>query len=324
MTNSPVATNSGVQRGTCLVLFLCCLTAQVRAQQHDSLERQLFAAVHTENLVTVEHLLQQGADTQARTTNGVTVLMDAAETGNVAVVSLLLQQGAQVDARDDQDDTALTHAAQVGWVEAVRLLGRFSDRKEKNRALFAAIQSGAVSVLVTDSPVETPPTQLEPIDAKQSWSSTIESLLESGADIEARNQDGSTPLIWAAQFAQTEAFKLLIRRGARLDVKDKTGNTPLIAAACECALATMNSAYDVVKILLDRGADVNARSKDGSTALMSAASGFGGAAIVELLLDHGADPTLKDHRGNTAISLAKQKDREDKVQLIKEAMFRSH
>lgn len=315
--------NFAIPKGIGLVLFLCCLTAQVRAQEHESPERQLFAAVETENLVTVEYLLQQGADTEARTTNGVTVLMDAAETGNVALVSLLLQHGAKIDATDDQGNTALIHAAQVGWVETVRLLARFCDRKQKNRALFAAVEYGAVSILEMDSPVQSL-TQHEPVDLKQSWTTTVESLLDSGADIDARNQDGSTPLMWAAQFAQTEVLKILIRRGARIDVRDKSGNTPLIVAACECAMATMNSAYNVLKILLDQGVDVNARSKDGSTALMSAASGFGGPAIIKLLLDRGADPTLKDHKGNTAISLAQQKQRSDKVRVIKEASRPSH
>lgn len=113
MTKALIAINSALQRYIGVALLLCCLTAQGWAQKGDSLERQLFAAVDTENLVTVEHLLQQGADTEARTTNGVTVLMDAAETGNVALVSLLLQQGAKVAAKDDQGHTALTHAAQV-------------------------------------------------------------------------------------------------------------------------------------------------------------------------------------------------------------------
>lgn len=206
----------------------------------------------------------------------------------------------------------------------MRLLSRFSDRKEKNRALFVAVQSGAVSVLVPDSAVDTPPTHREPVDVKQSWTATVELLLDSGADIEARNEDGSTPLIWASAYAQTEVVKVLIHRGAKLDVTDNDGNTPLIAAACECALATMNSAYDTVKILLDMGCNVNARSKNGTTALMNAASGFGGASIVELLLQSGASPRLKDRHGNTALSLARRSHREDKVQLITNALARAN
>jgi len=247
--------------------------------------------------------------------------MTAAEGGSVSIVSLLLEHGADAGARDNQDETALVYAARGGYVKLVNLLARFSDTKTKNRALFAAAESGPVSIEVDPSKLPKPP-QGQPVEVEESWTATAESLLDSGADIEARNEDGSTPLIWAASFAQADTLNVLIRRGARLDVTDNQGNTPLIAAACECALATMNSAYGVVKLLLDHGARVNARSKDGTTALMNAAAGFGGVAIVKMLLDNGANPRLRNRQGDTALTLAQKRHREDKARLIREALGR--
>jgi ankyrin repeat protein len=112
---------------------------------------------------------------------------------------------------------------------------------------------------------------------------------------------------------------ILLERGANIQAKDKYGNTALIAAACECALATMNSTYDIVKLLLQKGADVNGRTHEGRTALMNAAFGFGDASILKLLLDSGADPTAKDKHGDTALALAVKSERPDKVQLLKQA-----
>jgi ankyrin repeat protein len=77
-------------------------------------------------------------------------------------------------------------------------------------------------------------------------------------------------------------------------VRDKNGMTALVAAACECAIATMNSTYDIVRMLLEKGANANSQTNDGTTALMKAVAGFGEVAIVELLLDYGADPAAKN------------------------------
>jgi uncharacterized protein len=305
----------------CSALTLLSVGPLSRVQQAGGFDQQLFTAIGKRDLVTVENLLHQGANIEAVSTNGMTPLMSAAESGSVPLVSLLLESGANAAAKDNQGDTALAWAARGGWVRLINLLARFSATKEKNGALLAAVEGGPVGVVEIDaSTLPIPPPSKPAAKVEQSWTATVESLLDSGAEIEARNDDGSTPLMSAASFAQTDIFKLLISRGAKIAVRDKGGYTPLIVAACECALATMNSAYDIVRLLLEAGADANARAKDGTTALMNAASGFGDAAIVKLLLDHGANPKLKDREGNTALTLARRRRREDKIRLIREAL----
>ena len=302
-----------------MLLIVCCSSAQLTAQRARSLDQQLFAAIGNRDLVAAEHLLREGANIEATTTNGVTPLMSAAETGDVPIISLLLEHGANPRARNNQDETALVHAARGGWVNAVNLLARLADTKQKNLALIWAVEGGPVVVKeVVDAPGPPVPMQNPTAYVEESWTATVEALLDSGADIEARDPDGSTPLLPAAAFAQTDVFKLLLRRGARVDVRDKDGNTPLIAASCECAVATMNDAYDVVKLLLEKGSDVNARASNGTTALMNAAGGFGGSAIVKLLLEHGADPRARDAQGKTALEYAS--DRPDKALLIRKAL----
>lgn len=301
-----------------VLLVLCCPPRPLHAQQVSALDQQLFAAIDHRDLVAVENLLQQGAHIEARTTNGVTPLMNAAESGNVPLVGLLLEHGADAGARDDQGETALTWAARGGWVKPVNLLARFSDTKEKNRALFAAVEGGPVSIEIDISTLPKP-SQHQAAEVEESWTGVVEALLDSGAEIEARDQGGSTPLISAAAFAQTDIFRLLINRGAKLSVRDRYGNTPLIAAACECALATMNSAYDVIGIILNQGANVNARNHKGETALIMASGMTGDSRVLDLLLSRGADPLAKDKDGKTALAIARQSHREDKVERLKKA-----
>jgi ankyrin repeat protein len=298
-------------------LLLVWVPSHLNAQRSRSLDDKLFIAIESNDIVTAERLLRAGANLEAKRTNGVTPLMNAAERGSVPLVSLFLENGARAGEKDEQFETALSHAARGGYVRAANLLAQVSDTKDKNRALFAAIEGRPVGIIeVADAPVQPNLLQTQSAAPEESWTATVESLLANGADIEARNEDGSTPLDWAASFAQTDILKLLIQRGAQRDVIDKYGNTPLISAACECAIATMNSAYQVVKILLDQGAKVNARNHDGRTALMMASGMTGGTALLELLVNNGADPKAKDHKGQTALGLAKQSGRSDKIQIL--------
>ena len=297
------------------------MVSLLQAQKADSLEQQLFAAIDTRNLVEVEHLLRQGANTEARSTNGVTPLMEAAEAGDISILSLLLDHGASATAKDEQGETALTKAARGGWVRIVKLLARLSETPDKNHALFAAVEGVPVKLAMDEPTVPIPP-QSQTAESDVSWTASVEALLNSGVDIEARSEDGSTPLIAAAGYAQADVLRLLIRRGAKINARDKYGNTPLIAAACECALSTMNSAYDVVKLLLDEGASVNARNYKRETPLIMASGMTGDSKVLELLLTNGADTRLKDKNGKTALAIAEESHRDDKVQILKNATVR--
>jgi hypothetical protein len=72
--------------------------------------------------------------------------------------------------------------------------------------------------------------------------------------------EGSSPLIIAATFGRTEVAKALIEAGAEIDQRNNDGATALHTAAF-----FYNT--DIVKALLDRGADRSIRNNSGSTAL---------------------------------------------------------
>ena len=86
--------------------------------------------------------------------------------------------------------------------------------------------------------------------ALYSDAATVKALLQAGANPNLRNEAGATPLMWAIDGA--EKTKLLLDAGAEVDARSNDGRTALTIATARVGAA------DVVKLLLDRGAKFNA------------------------------------------------------------------
>jgi len=108
----------------------------------------------------------------------------------------------------------------------------------------------------------------------------VQLLISSGADVNAKDKTGYTPLFYAAQKGQKEVAELLIGAGANVNTKDQYGNTPLHYAA-------VSGHYDMCEVLVSNGADVAAKNLTGGTALAMAKT-QGHSQIVELLGKQGA------------------------------------
>ena len=83
----------------------------------------------------------------------------------------------------------------------------------------------------------------------------VQLLLEKGAEIEAKDNYGRTPLSWAAENGHEATVKLLLEKGAEIEAKDNYGRMPL-------SWATENGREATVKLLLEKGADVTAADND--------------------------------------------------------------
>lgn len=130
----------------------------------------------------------------------------------------------------------------------------------------------------------TPPTSA---DARE-WShavesgdaAAVESLVASGARVDAAFDKGETALMRASARGYADVAQVLLDAGANVNARREDGFTPLI-------LAVFFGHEDVVRLLLDAGADASAQTKLGTTAEKWAASrGF--KEIVELLKEAAA------------------------------------
>ncbi len=119
----------------------------------------------------------------------------------------------------------------------------------------------------------------------------VRACLEAGADPNARDEDGDTPLHHAAadnDGGEGEAAALLLAAGADPNARNNRGRTPL---------HNYGIGFEVVVLLLEAGADPNARDQDGNTPLDST-SFYGSDDQERALIRAGADPNLLGEHGN--------------------------
>ncbi len=139
----------------------------------------------------------------------------------------------------------------------------------------------------------------------------VRTLINEGADVNARQPDGATALHWAAYRDDHEIAELLIDAGANVTAANELGATPLW-------LAADNGSARMVKRLLDAGADPNVTLPEGETSVMTAAR-TGSAEAVRLLLAHGADiDAAETSRDQTALMWAVAQGHHDVISVLLE------
>ncbi len=150
--------------------------------------------------------------------------------------------------------------------------------------------------------------------AKEGRLGKIKRLLDSGAEVNARDEKGRTPLMLINTLTgklekhASEICELLLEKGADVNAKDRYGMTELIWAS------VYGHTYNCV-LLLEGGADVNAKSDSGMTSLMWAARN-GHTGTCEFLLKKGAYISPMDMNGMTALDWAKKNGHEGTAALL--------
>jgi ankyrin repeat protein len=118
--------------------------------------------------------------------------------------------------------------------------------------------------------------------------------------VQMKNQDGQTLFFLASSLGKLDIVQYLLDSGADIEAKDKMGRTPLITAARE------RGGIDVIKLLVEKGAAVNAVDDGGDSALALAAwRGF--EDIVDYLLEKGANVPINDELGRWLLGEAADK-----------------
>lgn len=99
-------------------------------------------------------------------------------------------------------------------------------------------------------------------------------------------------------------IQTLLEHGAQINAKNKLGKTPLWT---QCYLSGSHEQHAFIIHMIDNGALVNEPDNDGRTPLMAAISSSAPIPLIVRLLDHGADPCARSNHGETPLWIAAQR-----------------
>ena len=217
----------------------------------------LLAAAKSGNIAAIRALLAHGDDVNRPNPSGMTPIFAALYGRQPEAVKLLLAQGARLKGRLGGNTTPLMLAAEVCPEAIGPLLARGANVNEQSpdgdTALNRAARYGNETAMTT--------------------------LLRAGANVNAANHTGWTPLLWAAGVVP-KSVPLLIASGANVNVSNRAGETPLMRAIYTDRLVS-------ARALLAAHADPNIANAQGDTPLRMAQKRRG-QAIIDLLLSAGA------------------------------------
>ena len=271
---------------------------------------------HEPHLQVAQLLIDHGADIDAvgghENTVGSTALDAAAWAGRVGMVRLLLQNGADPEkgGHEGVDYNPVSTAVSHGRKEIFKLL------------IEAGAQYGIQHTIRMGMLRET----RELLDADPS-------LLNRTKKADPRWPEGEVPLVLAA--GDSDIFNLLLERGADVNARDPRGYTPLMAARSMGndggveTLLERGAVQDISGAIMDRDADlIKELLRDDPSAANPLGEGpvpliwagrYGDREIIRMLLEAGAEPNVRrdvDHFGKTALDMVISYLDDDVIQLM--------
>lgn len=170
--------------------------------------------------------------------------------------------------------------------------------------------------------------------AKDGNEKEIKLLLKSGANVNLKDKDGWTALMYAVRYSSNlECTESLLEAGADISLKNKYGSSALVLASCynenplilsKLLLKYKSSDKEVLRSMVFLLSEQNISEKDqlaklrfyidqavplnvlyeGKTPLMYAAKYGNSTKIIKMLIDNQASPVLRSTEGKTAFDYA--------------------
>ena len=340
----------------------------------DATEQSAYLIATSEGFSELLRLtLDHGADVASLDSYRGTGLIRAAERGHADIVGELIQRGVDIDhvnrlgwtglhealvfaeraggeARGDERDYVDTVRVLVAAGGDVTLRSRRDDRSPLELARESGLDAQAelIDAATSQGRVSRAEANRRLLDAAAGDDADAAALaLRGGAELEARNDRGQTPLLVAAAADSTQVARLLTYLGADPDAVDDRSDTPWLVTG-------VTGSVQMLEILLPADPDLTATNRFGGlspipaaerghvdylrrvvrtevdldhvndlgwTALLEAVIlGDGGERhqqVVKILLDAGADPAIPDADGVTALQHAERRGYDEIAELLR-------
>jgi ankyrin repeat protein len=312
--------------------------------------------------IIAQRLIDGGVDVDSTDSNGRTPLSFAAERGSISVLETLLANKADVNKADKSGDTVLAWAARYNQDKIVERLGDVQSVQLNSRntsgftPLCVAASSGHVEIVdtllrlaatratveegqdtrggirsVRNTLLETRTTEGQTALMLGAWNghdNVVIALLRAGANVNALDNMGFTPISQAAERGEEQVVKILLDNEADANAKDVEGNTPLAKVSMlrlkhilRGAAAMGGRTNVLMRLLRLPGIQVDSQNCSGNTPLIYAAGCHGVPrnnlfqqgghqheilfnSIIKALLDHGANVNTRNLDGHSPISQA--------------------
>ena len=147
----------------------------------------------------------------------------------------------------------------------------------------------------------------------------VEFLIKNGADVNLKDNEGKSALLWAASNSLPNA-KILVASGAEVNEAADDGMTPFLQASF--GVSSGKVPIEMCELLRKNGANINAsltkKSVMGWTALHYAVIN-GDVELVSYLIQYGANVNKASADGLTPLYLAGLNENQEIIKLLKNA-----
>lgn len=292
-------------------------------------EKQIWQVIDQGNLNELKPLFAQCEDKNLTNELGESLLQVAVTKNDVKIVAWLLQQNVEINNKDNDGNTALSKAVILESANIVKLLldagadandcVAYPDDSNENKEdiseeeldkIMDAIGLGVENEIDKEKERLSTPIKIEGNDANCLMQAAnngnlplVKTLLNHGADIEAKDTSGRTAIYFSAENGHLNCLKFLHENGAEpeIHIKQKPleqefGESYSIEFKDRHILeaAAYRGHIDVCKYLVNEcGIDINLKSKSSKhCAIISAAitASFFEKELMRPLLELGADP----------------------------------
>jgi ankyrin repeat protein len=312
------ALHLAAKRGDGGILHTLIDTGAVVDVKNDSGKTLLHEAARGGSAENIQQILGYGVNIEARDNDDLTALHVACcqANGSDDVVRVLLAAGARISVVDRWSCSPLHELAHYGRTKAAIMLletGK-ADLTLRTQSGFSLLDTAAAMCdyeLVRRLLERGASAQSEPgtdsalhhavrADTDDNLYAIVERLLDEGCDINAKNDEGCTPLhsYLSNKEGKESIVRLLLSRGANIDILDNDSDTVL-----NCLAFNPEASESILELLLENKADASLADHEGLTPLHKLARS-GLAAHVRILLKAGADPSVKDKHNRQPIQYA--------------------